>query len=187
MELIGPYLIACTLLVLAGVSKAIRPTDTARAVAAVAPVGLRTLTRMVRVGAVVEAAVGVWALVIPGPVPASAVAVSYAVFAAYVAVVRRTGGAMASCGCFGTPDTPATGVHVVVNVGLAVSAVVVAVSGLSGTIVSVLAGQPLHGMPLVALSALGTWLSYLALSVLADLQAARRLTAVDFATSRGVA
>ena len=50
----------------------------------------------------------------------------------------------------------------------------------TGTIVSLLARQPAHGLPLLAVSALCTWLTYLVISVLAELQAARRLTAIDF-------
>ena len=47
------------------------------------------------------------------------VAGSFAGFAVVVAFARHRGGAIASCGCFGTPDTPATLVHVAVNTGLA--------------------------------------------------------------------
>ncbi len=180
MELIGPYLIACTLLVVAGASKAVRPWDTARALSAVVHVRLGRMVRLVRVGAVVEATLGTAALIVPGPVTASAVALSYGAFAVYVGVVRARGGPMASCGCFGTPDTPATVLHVVVNAGLALAAIAVAGSPPTGTLVAVLAHQPWHGGPLVALSLLGAWLCYLALSVLADLQAARRLTGVTF-------
>jgi hypothetical protein len=181
VELIGPYLIACALLVVAGLSKAVRPADTARALGALVPIGVAPLVVLVRVGSVAEAAVGSAALIVPGPITALAVAVSYAAFAVTVGLVRSRGGAMASCGCFGTPDTPATALHVVVNAGLALSAAAVAVSLPSGTIVSVLGHQPLHGLPLVAVSALGTWLCYLAVAVLADLEAARRLTGVSLA------
>ena len=70
--------------------------------------------------------------------------------------------------------------HVVINVGLAVAAASVALAGPSGPIVSILARQPGHGVPLLAASAVCAWLAYLAISVLAELQAARRLTAVEF-------
>lgn len=184
MELIGPYLIACTLLVVAGWSKAARPLDTARALATLVPVRPARLVALVRLGSVAEAALGSVALVVPRPITALAVAVSYAAFAALVGVVRARGGAMASCGCFGTPDTPATTLHVVIDAGLALAAAAVAVSGPSGTVVSILAHQPLYGLPLVAASALGARLCYLAVVVLADLQAARRLTGVTFGASR---
>jgi hypothetical protein len=74
--------------------------------------------------------------------------------------------------------------HVVVNLALAGAAATVALAGASGTIASVLSQQPLHGLPLVAVSALGAWLTYLALSGLARVQAARRLTAISFRVER---
>jgi hypothetical protein len=180
MELIGPYLMGCALLVVAGLAKAVRPADTARALAGVVPIRSHRLAVLVRMGALFEVALGLVALVVPRTGPAAAVALSYAVFAAYVAVLRLRGGPLATCGCFGTPDTPATGVHVAVNAGLALSAAAVAASDPSGTLVAVLARQPLHGLPLVAASTLGAWLCYLAVSVLADLAGARRLTGVTF-------
>jgi hypothetical protein len=184
MELIGPYLIACVLLIVAGVAKAVRPADTARALGGLVPVPYRWLRGAVRVGSVAEAALGVVAVALPRPGPAWLVAVSYAGFAVIVAVARSKGAAISSCGCFGTPDTPATMLHVVVNVGLAVAAATVALAGVTGTVASVLSHQPLHGLPLVAVSGLGAWLVYLALSGLASVQAARRLTAVSFRGDR---
>ncbi len=73
-----------------------------------------------------EAVLGITALVLPRPWWAGLVALSYVVFAGFVAYARSTGGAIASCGCFGTPDTPATLVHVVIDGVLALSAAAVA-------------------------------------------------------------
>jgi hypothetical protein len=182
LELIGLYLIACALLVVAGGSKLVRPDDTARALAALVPVPLARLRRLVRIGATAEAALGLGALAAPRTVSAGLVALSYGAFALFIAYARAKGGALASCGCFGTPDTPATAVHAVVNLGLAVAATAVAVAPPTGSIVSILAAQPLHGVPLALVSAIGAWLTYLVVSVLAALQAARRLTGVTFAT-----
>jgi hypothetical protein len=178
VELIGLYFVGCGLLVAAGAAKAVRPDDTARALAVAVPLGLQPMRRLVRSGAVVEAALGVTALVFPRPWSAGLVALSFTAFALFVAYARSAGGAIASCGCFGTPDTPATMVHVTINGALAVAAAVVAWSAPSGTLVSVLSHQPMYGVPLVAVSALCAWLVYLAVSVLAALQAARTLTGV---------
>ena len=169
MELIGLYLIGCGLLVCAGVMKAARPDDTARAVLpllAGSPAlrSLPQLRRMVRLGAATEAALGVVALVLPRPLTASLVAVSYVAFTGYVLYVRSRGGALTSCGCFGTPDGPPTILHATLTAGFAIAAVAVA---------TLLAQAPLHGAPLVALSAVGLWLTYLALTVLGRLQAVR--------------
>ena len=181
MELIGVYLMACGLLTVAGVAKAVRPDDTARALAAATGVHLGPMRALVRAGSVVEATVGLAALVAPRPWTVGLVALSYAVFAVFLAYARSTGGAIASCGCFGTPDTPATPAHLVIDVALALSVAVVAWSApSSGTLLSLLAHQPGRGVPLVAVSALGAWLVYLTMSVLAALQAARSLTGITF-------
>lgn len=176
MELIGPYLAGAALLVVAGLAKVVRPEDTARALALLVGRPLRALRAAVRIGAVAEVVVGVVALVLPRTVPASLVAASYAGFAVVTVVVRARGGPLASCGCFGTPDTPATRLHVVVDLGLAAAAGAVAASGsASGTLASVLARQPGHGVPLVLVSAACAWLAFLALSRLSVLQGARTL------------
>jgi hypothetical protein len=175
VELIGPYLVACVLLVAAGVAKVVRPGDTARAAATLVPWPLGRLRILIRIGALVEMVIGTVALVIPRPASAALVAASYALFAAVVGLTRARGGPIASCGCFGTPDTPATGLHLVVNLGLAVAAIVVAAAPTSGSIASVLSHQPWDGVPLVAVSALCAWLTYLVLSPLAALQGARRM------------
>ncbi len=184
MELIGVYLVACALLVVAGTAKAFRPGETARALTALVPVGEAVVGRLVRVAAVGEAILGVVAIGHPHALPAAGVALSYAVFAVFVAYAHARGGAIASCGCFGTPDTPATGIHIVVNLVLCLSAISVATAGTDGSIFSILAHQPWHGLPLVVASAAGAWLTFLTITVLAELQAARRLTAVSFRTDR---
>jgi hypothetical protein len=180
VELIGLYLVGCALLVLAGAAKMVRPDDTARALSGVLPLPLVRTKSLVRVGATAEAALGAVALAYPRTVTAGLVALSYAAFAAFVLLARAKGGPIATCGCFGTPDTPATLLHVVINVGLALAAIAVAVAGPSGTIVSILSTQPLHGVPLILVSALCVWLTFLAISVLGALQAARRLVGIEF-------
>ncbi len=187
MELIGPYLVACGLLAIAGVAKAVRPDDTARALVQLttpaggvgsgrrrAP-GLRTVRSLVRIGAGGEALLGAVAMAVPRTGPAAAVAASYLVFAGFVLWAMVRGGTLATCGCFGRPDTPPTAVHVAVNLVLAGSAAAVAATSPgSGTVLRVLARQPWHGVPLVAVAALGTWLATLVLVHLSALEAVRR-------------
>jgi hypothetical protein len=182
VELIGLFLIASGLLVLAGLAKALRPDDTARALLELVPqritphVSLRSARAVVRVGAMVETAIGVWALVLPRPVSAALVALSYALFTLVVFYARLHGGALSTCGCFGRPDTPATWFHVAVNALLAVAAVTVALQTTSGaTIHTLLSHQPWAGFPLFFVSVVGLYLTYLALSPLATLEGARRL------------
>jgi len=178
VELIGPYLVACVLLVAAGASKAVRPGDTARAVADTVPLPLAVLAPAVRVGAGVEALVGLSGLAYPSTVTAGLVAVSYLAFAGFVTVVLVRGGPLASCGCFGRPDTPATRLHVVADLVLAVSAVTVAATVTAQGLGSLLAAQPWHGVPLALASLLGAWLAVLALGRLAEVGAARRLLGI---------
>ena len=174
MELIGPYLAACLLLVVAGLSKSVRPLDTARAVSAVIPLPLTAARTLVRVGAAAEVVIGAVGAIHPSPVAAVLVAASYLVFASFVVVARARGGSLATCGCFGTPDTPATRLHVVVNLGLAGSAAVVAATVPAAWLTTLLSAQPWHGVPLVGLSVLCAWMVFLALTRLAELGAARR-------------
>ena len=179
MELIGLYLIAAGLLVVAGIAKAIRPDDTARAVAAVWP-GRRTPS--VRAASpdhpgrrVAEATVGVVALAFPRPLTAALVALSYALFVSAVAYARARGGPLSTCGCFGRADTPATRLHLVIDLMLAgTAAVVAAASSGRGTLALLLAHQPWAGMPLLFVSATGVWLTVLALTALATLEGARQ-------------
>jgi hypothetical protein len=105
------------------------------------------------------------------------VSASYAGFAVFVVVIRLRHGAVSSCGCFGTPDTPATWLHAVINTFLAVSSAVIAVNEPGGNIVAVLRSQPLHGIPLLLAVGVGMWLVVIAFSSLAQLTAVRRTLA----------
>jgi hypothetical protein len=182
MELIGIFIIACGLLVLAGVAKVVRPDDTARAFVLMLPEQLPRVPSFkagrlaVRTGALVEAAVGASALLFPRPVTAALVAVSYTLFVCTVVYARRRGGPLSTCGCFGRPDTPATGLHVVLNAVFAAASVTVALRPSHfTTLASLLANQPWSGVPLLLACGAGVWLAYLALSPLATLEAARHL------------
>jgi hypothetical protein len=178
VELIGLYLIAAGLLVVAGTAKAAQPDDTARAVAGLlpSPPSLRLLRYVVRVGALAEAALGALALMFPRPATAALVAASYLCFFGVVAYARRRGGPLATCGCFGRPDTPPTALHLAIDLALGAAATAVFVGAPShGTLVTQLAHQPWAGIPLLFVSAVGLWLTALALSALAALTAARRL------------
>ena len=177
MALIGLYLIAAGLLCVAGVAKAVRPDDTALAMAALVPgrSSLRLVRSVVRVGALAEVALGAVAILFPRPATAALVALSYLAFFAVVAYARWRGGPLATCGCFGRPDTPPTALHLVIDLALATVAAAVAVGSPSANTLSLqLAHQPWAGFPLLFVSAVGLWLTALALSALGALTAARR-------------
>jgi hypothetical protein len=115
----GLFAAGALLLAGAGVSKVRRPSDSAIALRAA---GLPATAARVRVAAVVEVLIAVAALIAPGPVPAVLVALSYAAFATFIGVALRRRLPLASCGCFGRPDTPPSWAHVAVNVAAAGSA-----------------------------------------------------------------
>jgi hypothetical protein len=170
VELIGLYLVAAGLLIVAGVAKAIHPDDTARAIGG----SVRPMRWMVRFLATFEVVVGLAALARPGTLTGALVAASYAFFAGVVATVRVRGGPLATCGCFGRPDTPATWLHVGINLLFAAAAAAVAVASWSGSLITVLGHQPAHGLPLLFASAVALWLTVQALSTLPRLESARR-------------
>ena len=171
MELIGLYLIGSALLVVAGVAKAIRPGDTARALAEVASAGASALRGLVRIGAACEAVVGLAAVLLPRPLPAALVCASYLGFAAYVVV--RTPPARAPwppAVASGSPTPRPPGSTSSVNLVLAAAAGVVAVQATdASTLRSVLTAQPWAGLPLLLASAVGLWLTYQALALLPSL------------------
>jgi hypothetical protein len=158
--LAGPFLAAAGLLVLAGAPKLTDPMPLVRALRSA---HLPASRGLVRVLAAVEVAVGVAGLVQPSRPTAGAVALSYLVFTAFVALVLRRGGVLGSCGCFGRPDTPPTAVHLAVTASFALAAGAVAVSPPTVGAWSHLSPQVLV---LVAFAALLGWLAYVALAVL---------------------
>jgi hypothetical protein len=120
----GPFLAAAGLLVVAGVPKVLDPLPLVRALRTA---GLPVHRQRVRGFAVAEVALGAWALLAPGRYAAVLVAAAYLVFTAFVARVLARGGVLASCGCFGKPDTPATRTHLALTAVAALTAVLVAV------------------------------------------------------------
>ena len=175
MTLLGPYLAACVLLVVAGLAKIARPDDTATALARHLPVGQHPLRLAIRALALGEVTLGFAAIALPYRPLAALVAMSYGAFALFVVRLRAADGALASCGCFGTPDTPATALHVVVNAAFALAAAAVAVAAPGEHLDRVLAAQPARGLPLVFASGSAAWLAFLALARLPKLQAVRAL------------
>ena len=169
MSFLGPYLAACALLVVGGVLKTIKPHDTARA--------LRLPVGPVRIAAAAEAVLGLIALLRPWAPTALLVAFTYAVFAAYVARLRSSGGALATCGCFGEPDTAPTAAHALVDIAFAVSAFVVAFDSRGDAVWRALSDQPGNGAPLVLVSVACAVLAFGALSHLGRVEGARRLFA----------
>lgn len=161
--LAGPLAIAALLLVAGGVAKARAPGDTARALRAV---GIPAGTRIVRVGAVLEVAIGVSALVVASPLPTALVAISYLAFTAFVVQALRAGTPLSSCGCFGKIETPPSRVHIVIDLVVVVMAAAVAIVGTDVSLPEVLPAQPLAGVPFLLLVGIGSGLVFLAFTSL---------------------
>ncbi|MFN2521904.1 MAG: MauE/DoxX family redox-associated membrane protein, partial [Mycobacteriales bacterium] len=152
----APYLAAALLLVVAGVAKALDPLSLVRALRATGlTVRAPLLARWVRAFAVVEAAVGAAAVVVPGRAVAIAVALSYAGFTAFVLRALRSGSSLASCGCFGPNDTPPTRTHAAVTAVLSLLTLAAATDpGVS------------YGAALFFVTGVLAYLTYLVLAVL---------------------
>ncbi|MGH3442705.1 MAG: MauE/DoxX family redox-associated membrane protein [Nitriliruptorales bacterium] len=165
MELVSaaPHVFSL-LLVLAGVSKLARPSGTRHALRlARLPDGL-WLVRGLALG---EVAVGAAVLLAGGPLAASALALSYGAFAVFSLRQRARS---ADCGCFGDEAAPAGWSHVMVDLLGAAAGGAAAVVG-APALFDVLAGEPLGGVPALALLVLVTLLLRLALTALPDLLA----------------
>ncbi|MGN6301844.1 MAG: MauE/DoxX family redox-associated membrane protein [Angustibacter sp.] len=159
---LGPFLAAAALLVLAGLPKLADPSSLVLALRSVGLPARPVLGRLLAAG---EVAVGVLALVAPGRVSGLLVAVAYLAFTAFVAVALTRGGVLASCGCFGRPDTPPTRSHLVVTAVLAASGVAVAWAP-PDPVWSAAAQRPATLVTLVGFAALIAALAYLAIAVL---------------------
>ena len=83
---------------------------------------------------------------------------------------------LSTCGCFGTPDTPPTGVHLGLNLAAAGVALAVALTGSGagglGEVAS-MDGSVLLRVAFLASTAVSVWLAYVALTLLPKMQAAR--------------
>jgi hypothetical protein len=163
--------------VAAGATKAARPYNTALALSQLGRGPARHVpATAVRVAAVMEVALGTAALAWPARLLAAAVGLSYGAFAGFATLARWRGGAVATCGCFGEPDTPASVVHMVLDAAFLAAASAVAVAAPTGTTAAVLARQYADGLPLAAASVLAAWLAFLAMGPLARLAVLRAAT-----------
>lgn len=153
----APYLAAVALLGAAGAAKLIRPADTARALR-IARMPASRLT--VRLGAAAELAICAAAIIDPGPTTAALVAASYLAFAVFVAHALRAGLPLATCGCFGRPDSRPNRAHVVLNLAAFAAAAVWAASA-HVRLGLLLSDQPWRGVPLLLVTAVIAGLAYL--------------------------
>jgi hypothetical protein len=158
--------------VVAGVAKVVRPTDTARALRAA---GLPLTDPYVRIGAGAEAAVGGAVLAGTGRWAVAMLAAAYLAFGGFVsaALVRRW--PLASCGCFGEPDTPPTVLHAAVCFCAAgvLAGTAAGSARPSGVWTAVTVEGPYRAGVFVLLSLVAAYVLYLAMSAAPRLAAAR--------------
>jgi hypothetical protein len=158
---LGLVALAEVLLVLTAAQKLAVPGPAARALR---QVGIRVPRAAVRVGAAAELAAGIGALVSGRPAFTAGVAVAYAVFAVFVAVALRRPEPVSDCGCFGGPETPPTLGHLAFDAAAAAVCLAATIRPVPG-LVTTLNHQPLAGVPLIGMVALGGWLSWILLAV----------------------
>jgi len=158
---------AATVLTAAGLAKAARPADTARALRAG---GFPARDWIVRAASGVEAAIGLAALTAGGRLAAALVAISYSGLAVFVAVALLRDTPLSSCGCFGEPDTPPTILHVVIDVLLSVAAWMAVAHPVRG-LPAAIAADPSQGLVLSGLIGLATYAAVTALTALPRLSA----------------
>jgi hypothetical protein len=111
--LTAPVAVAALVLVVAGVAKLRAP---APAAAALRELGLPAGQPLIRVFAVLEVALGSWALASPTGVAAIALAGCYVVFAAVALLLAHR---RAACGCFGESEFPASRLQALISALLA--------------------------------------------------------------------
>ena len=126
VAILGPALVAATLLALAGAQKLLDPTMT---VGALRALRLPSAPALVRGGAAAELAIGVLAASVGGHVIWALVAGSYVGFSVFVLASLRAGSPVGTCGCFGRDETPPHPVHLGLNITLALAAATAAVTG----------------------------------------------------------
>lgn len=153
-----PALVSAALLALAGAQKLLDPTMT---VGALRALGLPSAPWLVRVGSAVELVLGVVAIAVGGAAWWWGVALSYLVFAAFVAAALRKGTMIGSCGCFGRDETPPHWTHVVLNLALAGLAAGTAMRS-PGAPLEALAHDPGRAVGAVALAGVALYLLYAA-------------------------
>jgi hypothetical protein len=151
IDLSGPYVIACAVLLLAGGMKMADPNPTRGALRAM---GLPWRGPVVIALGGAEVFFAVVALVAGGTVAAIPIVVVYAGFAVFVAAALARHTPLSSCGCFGRDDTPPTMVHLLLDLVFTAVALIAMVGDVP-PIDRILSDQPAHGIPFLGYVGLG--------------------------------
>lgn len=168
--LTAPVLAAAVLLALAAPGKLRQPLP---AVNALRAAGMPASTAAVRVLGIGELGLAGVVLLAPSRAALALLAAAYLAFAGFVAVLRRRGSPLSSCGCFGKPDTPATTTHIAVVSMIAGAVALAAMTTGAASVTEVVGAGPWAGLPLLAAVAVTTGLTWAALSVVPAVAAAK--------------
>lgn len=155
-----PFYIAAGLLVWGGLVKLRRPGPTIEALVALWP-AVPATPALVRAFGLVEAATGTLCLLAPRPPLALALAVLYLAFTGFLASLVSSGAPVSSCGCLGERESPPSVLHVVFNLLAATAGLLAAVTGVP-SVLTVMGGSPLFGVPFALALVAAGYLVYLA-------------------------
>ena len=158
----GWFFLSAALLLVSGGAKLADPVPTSGALRVA---GLVSSIGVVYTLAVAEIATGAAALLAGGTWTGWAIAILYGAFGGFVALTLHRRIPIASCGCFGKADTPPSLIHVFLNAAGVVGGLWAALSD-GPSLVTILGGQPLAGVPYLFFLAAGTYTAYLLLTVL---------------------
>jgi hypothetical protein len=156
------FLVVCALLVVSGTQKLRWPR---RAVDSLRLVGVPAPAVGVRVVGVAELSIGVVAALWPTALTASLVALVYAAFIAFLALLLRPAAGAADCGCFGDVEAPAGPIHVALDAAACLVAIVAAVAPPPG-LGWVLTRAPLEAVALMLGTCGAAFAAYLAFTAL---------------------
>jgi hypothetical protein len=165
---------------MAGVMKVYRPKYT---VGALSAARLPSTTGLVRLLGAAEVLAGVGAVIFGSRYWALAVTVFYLGFAWFVAFALRRGIPIASCGCFGSPDTPPRAGHLILNATAVLVALAVAISPV-GPWVGLVGVGPGTTVTFLLFSGATVYLLYAVVNVLPQRQGVRRESTVRLSSPR---
>ena len=157
-----PFFAAALLLAVSGWTKLRRPGS---AVGALRAAGLPSGDRVARLLGAVEGAVGLGNLLAPGREVSAALAALYLGFAGFLVALLRSLDRPGSCGCVGANEAPPTRLHMILDLGAALTGVAAAARPLPG-LLPFAADLGWGGVPFVMGVALSAYLVHLVLAYL---------------------
>ena len=177
----GPFLSIAALLAVAGAMKVYRPNYT---VGALRAAGLPANSTLVRLLGLAELGVGIAAIWTGSSIWAVATGIFYLGFALFVIYALRSGIPIASCGCFGSPDTPPNVGHVVLDLTATAVALAVAIDPI-GSWVGLPGEELWTGVAFLLFSGASVYLLYAIVNVLPQRSSSARESTVQLLPTRG--